>query len=299
MRSSLPLVSLVLLAGACTPPPPLENANLRDVIPRFFSDFEGGEEAEALDVLVEVLERELVESKVDLDGEVSQRQFTLYNPDEVNGEFKPLGAAQLGGAKAPPGTDPAKQIAVVNFGRSRQDYATNVATLLESNQVCIESDTTVYYARSYVGGSAADFEAGTTDVLRSTNEVRKELSFLAAGWYDLYKDFRRVTLSDGREGVLGRSWIEAVFNGDGGGIFSQTFTAEAWIDDGEGGALRMYSFWGEIDIGLSNTAMRDLIADSLDEGFVRGDNFADDADPTDYCGQPRDRAYTRPEDTAE
>lgn len=298
MRSPLSLLATLALLSGCTPPVPLESASLRDVIPRLFSDFDGGEGTESLDVLVEVLERELEEADVDLDGELVQRQFTLYNPEEENPDFKPLGNDQLGGATPPPGTDPADQIAVVNFGRSRQDFATNLEVLLEKNQVCIESNTTVYYDRTYTSDEAA-FASGSADVLTSTNEVRKELSFLAAGWYDLFKDFRRVTLSDGREGVVGRSWIEEVYEGDGGGIFSQTYTSEAWIDDGAGGALRMYAFWGEIDIGLSTVAMRDLIADSLEQGFIRGDNFADDADPTDYCSQPRDRAYTRAEDTAE
>lgn len=293
MSRALPLV---VLAAACTPPPPIETPSLSEVIPEFFTQFDADDGA-ALPTLTVQLEAALDEAGVDIDGPSAERQFTLYDPDAAEDKGAPLGAAQLGGAEAPPDTDPALQIGVVAFGRSAQPFETNLEVLLETNQVCIESDTTVYYARTYEGDVEA-FRDGTADVIRSTNEVRKELSILAAGWYDLYKDFRRFTLEDGREGVVGRSWIDQVYLGDGGGEFRQTFTAEAWIDDGDGGALRMYAFWGEINIGLSTVAMRDLISESLLEGFDRGDRFAEDDDVTDYCGQDRARPYTRDEDTA-
>lgn len=308
MRSPISLFALALVASACTPPPALdgddtdtdsEDLSLADAIDRAFLDFEGGDDAVELAAIIEAIEAGLTTEGVDLDGEVAQRQYTLADPDNPDLEGRGIQPRAGDRAELPDGTDPADQIGVVTFGRSRQTFATNVETLLETNQVCIESDTTVYYARTYTEGTASDFQAGTIDLLRSTNEVRKELSFLAAGWYDLFKDFRRIELSDGREGVVARSWISEVYEGDGGGTFYQTFTAEAWIDDGEGGAMRMYAFWGQIDIGLGNGAMRDLIADSLEEGFVRGDNFADDEDVTDYCAEPRDRPYTRAEDTAE
>jgi hypothetical protein len=243
------------------------------------------------------LEAALVEADVAVDGPSSERQFTLHDPDLREGGGTPLGPELLGGATPPPDTDPDLQIGVVAFGRSREGFGANVEVLLEPNQVCIESDTTVYYARTYEG-DVQGFRAGTSSLLRSTNEVRKELSLLAAGWYDLYKDFRRGTLDDGRALVVARSWIDRVFEGDGGGVFRQTYTVEAWLDDGAGRVLRAHAFWGEIDIGLPTVAMRDLIADSLIFGFERADRFAVDADVATYCIQDRARPYTRPEDAA-
>lgn len=286
----------VVVASACTPPPPIESPTLAEVLPQLFARFDVEDGAE-LPAIVAQLELALADADVDVDGPSSERQFTLHDPDLRDGGGDPLGADQLGGARPPPETDPERQIAVVAFGRSPEDFATNVDVALEPNQVCIESDTTVYYARTYLGDVEA-FRNGTVAVLASTNEVRKELSFLAAGWYDLYKDFRRGTLDDGRGFLVARSWIDEVFEGDGGGVFRQTYTVETWIADGDGGVLRAYAFWGEIDIGLTSVAMRDLVAESLLDGFERSDRFAADDDVAAYCMQDRERPYTRPEDVA-
>lgn len=301
-RSMLVSGLLGLALTACTPPPDLvdedtdvtgdelADMSLSDVLPLFFREFEA--EPSRLADLVGVLERELGEQGVDVTGPKDQREFSIV-PLDFNDEALDV--------THPTDPDPANQSAVVVFRQSRHDFDTNVSVMLEKNQVCIESNSTRYYDRTYTTDQAC-FEGGTCDTLRSTNEVLKELSILAAGWYDLPKDFRRFELSDGREVAIARSWTEKVYEGHGGGTFRQTFTAELWVENSAGTVDRTYAIWPEIDVGLGPDAMRDLISNSLEEGMIRPDDFADADSPEDiaaYCGEPRDRANTRAEDTAE
>ncbi|MCB9682837.1 MAG: hypothetical protein H6733_15325 [Alphaproteobacteria bacterium] len=297
MRYLAPL-AMVVLASACKPPDDLVDdttdtdtaLSLADVFPLLFKDFEQG--PDRLGELVDAMEAEIAAKGIDLDGALDQRSFTLapLTHDGLDVTF-------------PPGTNAEDQQPVVVLGRSSHTFADNLGTALEANQVCIESDSTVYYDRTYTSDLGC-FEDASCDALTSTNEVRKELSILAAGWYDLFKDFKHAQTADGRDILAARSWTEEVFEGDGGGTFKQTFTAELWIENSAGTVDRVYAIWTEIEIALIGPdAMRSLITTSLDEGFQRADDFTsadgDDAAIEDYCREPRDRAYTRAEDTAE
>lgn len=288
MRTTTAL-TLALLAAACTPPEELvddgdtgEGLTLTTALPALFKDFEQG--ADRLTEITDAIEAGVVSQGVDLAGDKDQRVFSI---DPLT--FDGLDVTH------PSERDPEEQTPVVAFGRSRHDFATNLDTALEKNQVCIESDSTVWYGRTYIPDDETAFRGGTADVLRSLNEVRKELSFIAAGWYDLHKDFRRFELVDGRQVLAARSWAEKVYFGDNGtNEFAQTFVAELWIEDA-GEVTRVYAIWPEIKIGLGPDAMRTLVGDSLLEGFERADNFGDDAG-FDYCREPRDREYDRPQE---
>ena len=157
------------------PPPEAESLTLTEAIPAFFRDFD--QDSAALPNLVVQLEAGLDEEGIDIDAEDHKtRALTL----------DPLTDAFLGGANAPDGVEAADQTPVVVFGRSTFDFDTNKETALEPNQVCIESDSTVQYTRTYTDGEAC-FRDGSCDVTRSDVEIRKELSFIAAGWFDLFK----------------------------------------------------------------------------------------------------------------
>lgn len=288
----LTLGLLATLAAACKPPPALTDDNDTDtsdptklslvqVIPAFFRDFD--DNSALLPDYIVALEAGLAEQGIDLTStDLDNRGFTI---DPLTAEF-------LGGAVQPPGTNAADQTPVVLFGQSTHDFAANQAAALDPDQVCIESNSTVYYQRTYTTDVDA-FEAGTTDVARSTNEVRKELSFIAAGWYDLYKDFRSFDTGDGRHVLIARAWSDKVAQADGGNNeFRQSFTGELYIQDGDK-TTRMYAIWPEISIGLGPDAMRSLIRDSLDEGYQNADAFMDDPTATKCNRDKNDREAAR------
>lgn len=259
------------LAAGCRPPPPEVPADLGKTAEALFRTFDT--EPENLAFLVEAAEDQM--GAFDLTGDIEGRKFQLapLDPEGLDITF-------------PAGEDPTRQTPILVVGESRHGFADSIAPALEDNQICIESDTTFAYRRTWLEGSADCVADASCEVARTTNAVRKELSFIAAGWYDLKKDLRRVTLSDDREALVVRGWAEQAYCGDrGNNRFAQTYTLELWIADGDT-TKRLYAGWLEIDIGLPPDGMKNLIADSFDEGFVFGDNFVD-TDPADYC--PRDR----------
>lgn len=286
MRHLPPLLAIVL-ASACTPPPAAsdevdegESFSIDEGIRLMFQEFEN---TERLPGIIEGWER--VTKDIDYEGDFDQREFTV----------SPLPHDGLD-ITVPPETDPDDQTPAMVLGHSGFDLATNISTLLEPNQVCIESTSTRVYARTYTEGTPEAFAAGDIDVLRSTNEVFKDLTF-ASGWYDLFKDFRRVELEDGREAIVARSWIEEVFVGNGGTFF-QTFALEVWLDDGDGEVDRTYALWGQLQIGiLDGDDLINIVTSSLEGGYTRADQFiewrADNAEAGDdvqpeYCAQDRD-----------
>jgi hypothetical protein len=243
-----------------------------------FSGFEG----DVAQLGIAVADLEFAMKDIDLTLSAKDRAFTLEK----------LTADKLGGAIAPPGTDPANQIATVLLAESIHNLDDNYDLTLEPNYVCIESDTTVFYGRSFTSDTAC-WADRSCDYLRTTNEVRKE-NILAKAWYDLKKDYRRIELADGRTALVARSWTEVIFPGDNGNTeFAQNFTAEAWIPTGDT-TLHAYAIWTEINLGLGDDAMQTLIIDGLDQGMDFSDEFMSGAAAEDYCPNDRDRAYDRP-----
>jgi len=269
--------------AACTPPPELvdetEGLSLTEIIPRLFAQQEA--EEDTVRALVGALEDRLDALEVPLDGARRDREFSL----------EPLTPDEMGGADWPEGALAEDQDAVVVFSRGRHDWDTALATVLQPNQVCIESKTTVYYQRDYTSDDDC-FRSGQCDRLTSVNEVRKELSIIANGWYDLTKDFRRLALDDGRRVVVARAWLPRIFPLNGNNRAVQTCTSEVWLE-ADDTVLRMFALWGQLEIGLPRTAMRDLTASTLDEAMQRQDLWNETEDPSTYCNQDRDRANDR------
>lgn len=286
-----PLIALsaALLVGCGTPDElPEDLLDLTEALPGLFRDFEG-DDAQLVEYL-EVIEESLA-SRDDLawEGDEDVRRFLL----------DPLPHEGLD-VTTPPGTSPDDQLPVVAFGVSRHDFDTNLPLRAELNQVCIESNTTVYYRRTFTEGGDCLVD-GSCDISRSTNEVRKE-SLVARAWYDLFKDFKRLEMPDGRRVILARSWSEEVFEADGGGgnAFKQTFTAEVWLEDGAT-TKRVYAIWPEIVLGLPDDGVRSLVADGLDENMANTDDYLDalaDGEATveevdAYCPNDRDATFER------
>jgi hypothetical protein len=242
-----------------------------------FTNFEI-EDDEILVLSLEVLEAETA----DLD---------LTSSDVLSRTVAPsfLTHDQLGGVTHPPGTDPNNQVPVQVFGLSIHDHEANLSLSVETNHVCIESNTTKFYGRTVTEGGDC-FLDGSCAFLRTENEVRKE-NILARAWYDMFKDYRTLELSDGRRAILARGWTEEVFLGDNGSNeFAQTFTLETWIED-QDQSKRSYAMWAEINIGLPDEVMEGTIRDGMNEGFDNADQFL--SDDLSACGADRDQEYDR------
>ena len=220
---------------------------------------------------------------LDLQGDLNDRTFSpaVMTPDDV------------GTVPFPEGQDPEKQAAVAVAGISQHPVQAHLELATEPNQVCIESGSTVYYERTFTSDVDC-FVDGTCDVLTSTNEVRKET--ISKVWYDLFKDFRRITLSDGREALLARSWQEEVFFADNGkDTMNQTFTVEVWLPsaEDENVTLRYYAMWLAADMLVSDpNIIGGLVKSGIDEGYAFSESFLSGEEGD--CKNDRDREYDRP-----
>lgn len=280
------LAGLPLLLGGCVPPPALEDATLDEALPALFVAFDAP--AASLATAVEGYAATLAASDVALDAPMEERAFELAEP-----------LVELGRARAPAGQAPEDQVRVVSFARGGHPFDVALATALEPNQVCIEGDSTRWYGRTYLDPDTP-FRVGAHDALRSTNEVRKEMWVLdlmvAGGWYDLYKDFRRVTLADGRQALLARAWQDVPVVDELGNAYDQFFSLELWLEDGDT-TVRTAATWTELHVPLVGPAfLAQLLRNNHEQAFWRQDMFP--GGDFGYCGEDRNRPYTRPDDEA-
>ncbi len=270
------LLPVLVLTIACKPPPeaPEEVGELSRFL---FSEFYG--EDESLQSGAEGMRDYLL--SVDLEAGLRDRELTIPS----------LRVIDVGDITLPDGFDPETQVSVAISGLSQHDLATAIEIVLEPNQVCIESDTTKYYTRTYTTDTAC-FGDGSCVELTSTNEVRKE-NFLANIWYDLDKEFRVVTLEDGTDVLLARSWISGdALTDNGNGSIEQSLTVEAWIPhpDDPTITMRYSAMWSSVDLsGVGDDLWANLVTSGLDEGFENSDTFIDGGD----CDNERDREYDR------
>lgn len=276
MRHTAWLPVLALLV-ACKPPP--EAPEEVGALARFLFAEVDGEEASLLSAADELGE---FLATMDLAAGLRERELTVAA----------LTAADVEGLTVPDSFDPATQVAVAVVGRSVHGFDAAIELALEPNQVCIESDTTVYYGRTF-NTDAGCFEGGTCAALDTDNEVRKE-NFLANIWYDLRKEYRRVPLEGGGEALFARSWTEqTAFTDNGNGSIDQSLTAEVWLPDPDDASatLRFYAMWSSVTLsGVGDDLWANLVTSGIDEGFQNADTFVDGGD----CANDRDRPYDRP-----
>lgn len=209
--------------------------------------------------------------------------------DDRSFSMPPLTEDSWGTITGPKGADPDLQLPIAVSGSSDNKLKAHRELMLEKNQVCIESASTKYYARTLDEGKDC-FVSGECEYLITTNEVRKETA-LAKVWYDLYKDYRNIVLDDGTEVVYGRSWTEEQFLADGGNnTWDQTYSLEAWIPKGDK-TLRFYVLWSEAHIGgVGDDFYSDLVKTGIEEGMLFADRFAKG---NKDCGNDRDYAPER------
>ncbi len=82
------------------------------------------------------------------------------------------------------------------------------------------------------------------EFLRTTNDVTRE-NVLMSVTHELKKDFRALSMPDGREARASRGWMEVPgYDVDGRATIQQSYAIEAWIER-DGGSLRLQVSWVE------------------------------------------------------
>ena len=105
----------------------------------------------------------------------------------------------------------------------------------------VEPNSPSYYDRVFDEGGDC---YPACPFLRTTNQVTRE-NVLMSVTHELKKDFRALSLADGRGARASRGWIEVPgYDVDGRATIQQSYAIEAWIDR-EGQSLRLQVSWVE------------------------------------------------------
>jgi hypothetical protein len=130
---------------------------------------------------------------------------------------------------------------------------------------------------------------GTCETLETTQWVRKE-SALGKVWFQLFRDYRRLTLEDGRDIMHARTYMKKSFPTDANGSWDQNYAYEAWIPTADGSqTLRFYGLWSSVQLAvIGDDAWAVLVQGGIDESMVYTDEFLAGTPFDDYCKNDRE-----------
>ncbi|MCO4746706.1 MAG: hypothetical protein KC912_18065 [Proteobacteria bacterium] len=262
-RLSLLVVGSVLLQPACVRD--LPESSLGEDARLLFRDFDADPDA-----LVEVLDH-MDETLAGLDLEASKKKRMSGVPE--------LSAAYFEDVTVPEGIDTSDQMRAAMVGLSQHSLDDNLRAQTEEDFTCVNSNAVTCHERLAVDDSDADcFVEGDCDVYRTSNVLRIEsvLDF----WLKVPVDFRRVTLTDGRAAVVGRTWAEESFDNDNGKrSWEQRFGVDVFIEDPDDSSKtrRYYASWiGPNVTGIPGQFLQPAIRGGLEDGFTNPDAWLDD-----------------------
>jgi hypothetical protein len=282
MSSNWIRIGIVLAAVGCAKKPNVASKELGELGLFLFAHFEDADPAE------------MAAGLLDLKGQVKAQDLSL-DPKDLAVSMPILEGDNLGSLSIPDGADASEQIPIALAGESIHPLDDQLITVFEPNQICIESESTTWAQREFLTDTGC-FEDGSCNVLEVQQEVRKE-NVLAKVWFDQYKNYRWFDLED-EEGnlsraLVGRSWIDRVFEADGGGnSWDQLFHIDVFIEDGDKTA-RWFSLWSSIDVGgIGDDLYGQLVIDGIAEALLFGDEFISTGGPV-TC--ENDRSLPKPE----
>jgi hypothetical protein len=203
----------------------------------------------------------------------------------------------LGELEIPDGADPQKQVNISLPGSSVNSVDDTRILHVEPNQICIESETTIWAGREVTNGNEACWLENSCDRLETFTEVRKE-NILAKVWYDQFKVYRLFTVTEEDEStteiIVGRAWTEEVFAADkDNNSWDQLFQLDVYIPhpNKDGESVRWFSMWSSITLSLiTDDAYANLVIDGIADAYVYADEFIED----DMVTCPNDRDLEKP-----
>jgi hypothetical protein len=215
---------------------------------------------------------------VDMEGDLNDRAFTPPTLNDVD----------LGSVTPPDGADPALQSNVGMSGLSTATMSQTLGLIGDANQVCITSDTTKFYDRTF-DTDLACFIDGSCDWLEVSNETRTE-SILASVWIDTVGEFRRVVREDdGAAVIFGRTWMPLqAISDDGDETWDQRYTLDLWLPHPtDSSIMRMTVMWSSVS--LNEDLYVGAVKSGLNEAFENAAAFL----AGEECKNDRDAEFTR------
>lgn len=274
MRLLASVFAATLVASACKPPAEAPQ-ELGELSLFMFENFDS-EDVASLDAATLNLETYLL--SLDLKAKVDERAVTLPK----------LTTERLGTISPTEGADLSLQVPVGVSGVSIHDFDTNLSAVSEPNYICLDSETSKFSERTFTSDLDC-FMNGECNTLSTTQWVRKE-SPLGKVWFQLFKDYRREALEDGRDVMHARTYLKKSYITDSGkGSWDQNYGYEIWLPTAEGDeTMRFFGLWSSVQLALlGDDAWAVLVKDGIDESFGYTDEFLSGTDPDDYCSNDR------------
>lgn len=258
-------VLVALLASGCVPPP--DAPEDLDALSRFLYREQAWPSplvpADGMENL-----RALLAAVPDLEGTVMDRSWSLSD----------LTVEDVQGLPERPDRDPALAAGVAVAYRSQRPIVDHARAQTEADQRPFEATAPDHYDRSFLNTEDPScFIDGTCEVLETFNDATRE-NLLMTITFELRKDFRWLTLPDGRRGFLARSWYERSWNGERENVTVwQSYSVDAWIEaDDPAQTLRFQTLWSETDLGvpISDEAVVATVRGGIDDFFKQFDEAA-------------------------
>ena len=272
-------MSLFLLFVACKPPVDAPK-EIDDLSAYMYANFDGnGTDGDgALPAAVITLEDYLLTLDLALSSDVDDRAVSL----------SALTAADLDGTAAPDGVDLTAQVGVAVSAETPLTMQQEVAMIMDTNQVCIASDSTAYHKVNVLSGGDC-FADGECDLLETSNEFL--IDSISDGWLDTFKDYRWVTLEDDRKAVVSREWMPNVAPATSGdNSWDQRFAVVVWLPSDDGSkTYRYYAIWSSVTTILTDDLYANMVKDGLDDYYNNTVAFSNGEE----CDKDRDREYDR------
>jgi hypothetical protein len=157
---------------------------------------------------------------------------------------------------------------------SIEDHA---GLLVMEDQTWNDTGTYAKYVREVAEGDAGTFVTGQ-GMVRTVNDIDKSGAFGVNIPYILYKDYRWVTVADGRRGVIGRSWTEEVSCAEGGNnCLHLSFSIDLFFESGDAETLRTTASWNDLrteaDAFLTEEQRIGLMVNGMNDIFTNTDDF--------------------------
>lgn len=261
-RRSWPLLAILPLAAACTPPVEAP-AELGELTLYLFENFEETEENEGdglvlLPAGLESLSEYL--TGLDLEGDVDGRAVT---PPK-------LPYSRLGGAETMDGAQEDLQVPVAVSGLVQADINAQAEMSMDTNQVCIASDTTTFQQQTFAADADPEaWASGAVDRIESDHEVF--VDSLSDGWMDKHQQYVWVEMEDGRMAIISRGWMTDAETVKGDLTWDQRFELNVFIPaNGSDQVMRFYSMWSSVT-GLGDDAYAVIVKNGLDEYYQNSD----------------------------
>lgn len=258
------LLPVLAALAACSQT--LPSSSLGDDARLVFRDFD--EDPKALPEVVARMDEAL--AALDLEGPRRDRTFDV---PELTEDF-------FGGATVPDDLDTTAQLRMSMAALATHGLADTLSAQVEVDQTCINARAVRCQERASIDDTdGACLVDGTCDVYRTLQTLRIQ-TLPVDFWLQAPMDFRRITLPDGREAVVSRSWLEEEYPNDNGNhSWRQRFGLDIFTEDPDDAdrTRRYYATWvGPRLGGVPGYLVFRALLGGLEGGFTHPDAWLDD-----------------------